>query len=54
MSKKLKQVLARDALKELKFAIEARRLLDIETQCRPLAWLLSDPKLGRPGCWLPV
>ena len=43
--KKLTEVFARDALKESKFAIEARHLLEIKTQCRPLAWLLSDPKL---------
>lgn len=48
-SKKLTQVLARRALKEFGFATEARRLLDIEIQCRPLAWLLSDPGLlGKP------
>ena len=49
VSKKLTQVLARRSLKELAFAKEARHLLDIEIQCRPLAWLLSDPGLlGKP------
>ena len=49
VSKKLSQVLAHRKLKEPGFATEARRLLDIEIQCRPLAWLLSDPGLlGKP------